>query len=671
MTTRAPPGFASSRSPRPASLSASSPTPSSSTRRNRSLLATRNHTSTNSCPRPVTLRQAEIKVGRSLTPILPSYDHQCGETSTARTRVMPNNDPQSTLGSPYTDPRVQALLNAANDSARLFRTIFLSFLLVGLYFLVLALSADDELLFKDGDLRAPILNVSVQVSHYFIAAPWILMLLHINFLIQGVFLSRKLADYRQALPASQGTDSGKELLRLLFPIPWAQMASGVSSSGVPSWMLRAFVFFTLAILPLATLGVVQIQFLDFQSVSITIMHSGVLLLDLLFLWFLWHRMNYMSDQISPNWGWRRRMATSLRQSWLSYASPLLIVVFFLVVSFWRPSDVGDTEKVDILGDWLRSVHFLDVKNKRLYLGSDSIMPEDACEDPTLALNLSGRTYRSANLTESVLCNVVLADATLERAFLRGADLRGANLRNANLHGAVLAVSQMQGVDLTGARLYGALLPFSQLQGANLDGAYLVSVFMPSAQLQGASLIGTKLWRANLTGGAGLQGASLDGAEFHEANLSSANFQGAALTGGDQHSPITTVLGGGLTQEDVDTAADELVVADRGGIEDFKMVMSRHIGASRVPASHRDITTRGAVIYVDEDEQDTVVTEYALNMCGAFYPNLRLLQRVKSTNTLRSIPLETIRDWVQDGRCPEGLDVVLTDVREHPDATESR
>ena len=266
---------------------------------------------------------------------------------------MHDDDSQKTLGSPYTDPRAEALLGAANDSARLFRSIFLAFLLVSLYFLVLALSADDELLFKDGDLRAPILNVTVQASHYFMAAPWILVLLHMNFLIQGVFLSRKLADYKQALPSNHETDSEKELLRLLFPIPWAQMASGVSSSGVPFWMLKAFVFFTVAILPLATLGAMQIQFLDFQSMGITTMHSGVLLMDLLLLWFLWHRMNCLPEQASPHWGWRRRLGTALRQSWLSFASTLLMVIVFLTVSIWRPPDVGDSEEADVLGDWLR------------------------------------------------------------------------------------------------------------------------------------------------------------------------------------------------------------------------------------------------------------------------------------------------------------------------------
>ena len=580
---------------------------------------------------------------------------------------MNSNDSQNTHASPYADPRRQALLAAANDSARLFRSIFLAFLLASLYFLVLALSADDELLFKDGDLRAPILNVTIQASHYFIAAPWMLMLLHINFLIQGVFLFRKVADYRHALPSAHEDNFNEELLRLLFPIPWAQMASGVSSSGVPHWLLKAFVSFTLAILPLVTLGVMQVQFLDYQSTGITTMHMGVLLLDLFLLWFLWHRMNDLLEQSPDNRGWGQKFIAVVRQSWLSFVSTLLVVIVFFTISVWRPSNIAQGDDSDYLGDWLRSVHFLDVQNKRLYLGSDSIMPEDACEDSTLALNLGSRSYRSVNLAESVLCNVVLANANLERAFLRGADLRGANLSNTRLHGAVLALSQMQGARLSGAQLYGAFLPFAQLQGANLDDAYLVAVFMPSAQAQGASLVGTKLWRANLTGNLGLQGASLDRAEFQEANLAGANFQGAALTGGGPGATTTTVLSGGLTQNEVDEAAYELTVADRGDPASFAAALSQHVRPLPVLGTHTAITERGAVVFVEEDEVDALGAEYAQAVCGAFYPNLQLLQRVKSTNTLRGIPLETIRDWVQDGRCPEGLDVVVAgDVGESPD-----
>ena len=179
---------------------------------------------------------------------------------------------------PYDTPRNIELLRAANDGARLFRAVFVSFAVVALYFLIIALSADDELLFKDGPLRAPILNVSVRASHYFIGAPCILLLLHFNVLIQASLLVGKVTDYKRALCPQQVHELKPEMLRLLLPVPLVQIAAGYSSS-VPQWALKLFNFLTLSVLPLVTLGVLRTQFLAFQDSWITGLHSVVLVTD--------------------------------------------------------------------------------------------------------------------------------------------------------------------------------------------------------------------------------------------------------------------------------------------------------------------------------------------------------------------------------------------------------
>ena len=130
------------------------------------------------------------------------------------------------LTSSYDDSRIRELLHAANDSARLFRTIFVTFMLLSFYVITIALSVSDELLFADGYLRAPILNINVRVSNFFIAAPWIVLFVHINVLIHSVFLVRKVDDYRRALPADAGESRRMEMQRLLFPIPLSHTAMG-------------------------------------------------------------------------------------------------------------------------------------------------------------------------------------------------------------------------------------------------------------------------------------------------------------------------------------------------------------------------------------------------------------------------------------------------------------
>jgi len=96
--------------------------------------------------------------------------------------------------------RLDRLRESADASARNFRTVFVSYLVIALYILVIISSTDHELLFRAGDVQAPIINVGVPVVWFFTFVPWILLFLHFNLLLQGMFLSRKVHAYRALLP---------------------------------------------------------------------------------------------------------------------------------------------------------------------------------------------------------------------------------------------------------------------------------------------------------------------------------------------------------------------------------------------------------------------------------------------------------------------------------------
>lgn len=428
---------------------------------------------------------------------------------------------------PYGAPRVLSLLQAVNDSARLFRTVLLSFMIFSVYILIIALSASDELLFKDGALRAPILNVNVQASHYFLGTPWILLLLHVNLLIQAIFLARKVEDYQQALVPNLGLAHRREMHRLLFPVPLVQLAGG-PASGVPLWLLRLFVYAVLVLLPLITLGVIQAQFLDYQSAWITRMHSGVLVADVVVVACLWPKINSLY------------VRTGKLSRLLSLAPIAVVTTIFFVIGPLFPlllNGIDPDDNVFLRGarDSLRALHFLDVQNRRLYLEAEGTVPEDACIDGTLALNLTGRSYRNANLSDSVLCNAVLTGAQLQGAVLTDARLEGADLRNAGLQGATLRDAtllrarlrgaRLQGADLTDARLPGVAFVGAQLQGADLTRTRLRQADLSNAQLQGALLAQTELTGARLTG-AQIHGSMLLNAQLEGARLEEARFQGA-------------------------------------------------------------------------------------------------------------------------------------------------
>ena len=247
------------------------------------------------------------------------------------------------LRRPYEDPRIRELLQAANDSARLFRTIFVSFVIVALYLLVIALSANDELLFKNQGLQAPIVNVSVQASHYFIAAPWLLLLLHFNLLVQAVFLANKITDYERAVRSSPSQFTKNEMLRLTYPIPMTQM-SGSQSAALPSLVLRLFVCVTLALLPVVCLGIIQTQFLDYQDFGITLMHSGVLVLDLAAIVYLWPKVKVFHSRQG-----------GARVHLVSAVAGLVVLVFFVVGPVYSMSFLDGATAAG--GTWLGAALF--------------------------------------------------------------------------------------------------------------------------------------------------------------------------------------------------------------------------------------------------------------------------------------------------------------------------
>ena len=451
-------------------------------------------------------------------------------------------------------PRTDDLLHAANDSARLFRRAYVSFVLVSLYLLTIALSADDELLFRDGELttfRFFEVGLGVKASQYFVAAPWILVLLHLSFLILGTFLTQKIGEYLNALPAERSLQYN-EMLRLLLPVPLAQLASG-GSPGLAAWLLRLSGFTTMVFLPLVILGALQAQFLDFQSTRITWMHSGLILVDCALVWYLWPKV-------------RRLYAKGIDQApLLQQASTIVLFLFFLVIGPLVPDDAvmpvtaatpsagGDGRRENnanrsgYIREWLRSLHTLDVRNRRLYMNAASASPTEACQDRTLAFNGAGRSYRGARLSEAVLCHAVLVGARLEGAEMSFARLHGADLSGAALDGAILSQTglqdavlvrarlrqadlggaQLQLADLRGASLQGANFALAELQRARLDGAGMQGADLGSAGLQGASLVWARLQGADLRG-ALLRGADLSNAQLQTAILARADLVGAKL-----------------------------------------------------------------------------------------------------------------------------------------------
>ena len=447
--------------------------------------------------------------------------------------------------------RFDRLREAANESARSFRTTYTFYLIIALYILVIVSSTHHDLLFRAGNVQMPIVNVGVPVVWFFTVVPWLLLLLHFNLLIQAIFLANKVSQYAAALNGGMSRAKRSEALGLLYPAPLAHKVADADPPGSMRRLLNVIVFVTLAVLPPGILIFAQVRFLLYQEEWLTWLHRGAVVVDIGLLWWLWPRITV------PHMAWREWYRTR----WLKASFVLIVTAFAIVFSTFFADFPGGTmgnltpsfnaERNDLLG------RIYDLSNRVLV--DTEPAPEilaahyratcesgNGCDELVIAVGspfwckhakplqiLKDRHFRYAVLSGSTLCQADLREAKLHRANLEGAKLHGANLEGAELHGADLWGAKLHGADLSSAELHGADLWGAKLHGANLSSAELRGADLSSAELHGANLSSAELHGANLSS-AELHGADLSSAKLHGAELSSAQLHGANLRGAQLH-----------------------------------------------------------------------------------------------------------------------------------------
>ncbi len=168
-----------------------------------------------------------------------------------------------------TDDRLERLRENADDAARLVRTVYFAFLLVGAYIAVTIGSTTDLQLLKDSPVTLPVLNVGLPIVGFYLLVPWLLLLLHFNLLLQLYLLSRKLHLVDGAIATLEDEREREEQRVLLFAFPFSQMLIGRQRGRVVRLLLAAFVWTTMIVLPLALLVWAQIAFLPYHDETIT------------------------------------------------------------------------------------------------------------------------------------------------------------------------------------------------------------------------------------------------------------------------------------------------------------------------------------------------------------------------------------------------------------------
>jgi uncharacterized protein YjbI with pentapeptide repeats len=495
----------------------------------------------------------------------------------------------------------EKLLASVNDAAGAVSTRFVTFVSVGAYVAVTVASTTHEMLLRASSLvTLPLLNAQIPIIGpfgFYTIAPWLIVLLHSDLLLQLSILGNELSRFEQE--SGRLDEPRRSLLRQRVANFYYVL---YLTGGAPSRLLHllsAFITWMTAVMfPLGLLLFIQIRFLPFHSPFATWLHRAALMVDAALVLFilmprLWPRLRGL-----PARGWQGllRRAVSVPVfivlACLSTAAVSLLVATIpdqpgggswfaknmelrervLTANVLTPEDINalrDANSPEELRRVLakvmpfqalqgRDFRYADLYNAVLprldlrAVRSDQAQPAKPlpadceqrrgcqdppeCEDPGLRrTQLIGANFAWASMQGAMFDEAILDDADLAWAKLQNGSLSRAHLNRALLTSARLASARLDGAKLCGADLREADLENASVARAYLQGASLRGAHLASANLQGADLRGADLSEADLTQ-ADLTDASLQGAVLRGARTQGARFDGADVELADLSAP---------------------------------------------------------------------------------------------------------------------------------------
>ena len=448
---------------------------------------------------------------------------------------------------------------SVNESGRSFRAYFLSFVIIAFYILSIASSTSHELLFRSGSVVMPIINLSVPITWFFALAPWLILLLHINLIIQAIFLSKKLMHYNATLSDSTSKMEYREKERsLLIPVPIAHVLARSNYGRDINLLLNVFVISSFIVLPILCLSYLLIQFLPYQSETVTGLHRCCLFLDILILFLMWPRI--VSPHLSRLQWWRRgrivhfvsgisatlllflfSLATSVPGGFLDSRIPQfgLERVFLRHLVLPGRTLVLKEPAPEILASLFAEC---EASNRDTYIDCGKMIAPGSrqwCRH-TKGLSLQNRRLRNGDFKNTILCGVNMEGTDLTRANFEEATLYSANFSNVNMYRTTLSASILNESSFSGASLIEADLEKAELRCVDFSPKHALQLHNRASGGRRKSLVANtqshsvaKLHRANMRRSA-LHCAKLDYAELYGANLEEAQIFGTDLTGAKMH-----------------------------------------------------------------------------------------------------------------------------------------
>jgi uncharacterized protein YjbI with pentapeptide repeats len=447
------------------------------------------------------------------------------------------------------------------------RNFLFGFLAAQLYVLVTVGGTTDlDLVLASSSFNLPVVNVTVPLIGFYLIAPFLLLLFHINLLFN-------LAEHVSLLDKWLKV-GGDTALRFPYVINVIACMEHENRKGIRLWVIRRIAIFCIIILPSFILLFTQVRFSDYHSIWITLWHSLLLIIDLLALHLFISRFEikiFPLNDIVVAWDRLKKVIRIPAKGYryIIYGCvvlPSLVNIAALSSTLWFTDKVAAIFKVyyqegGLVQDMSQIPWYipsLDVHEKSISkirsVYVNTITPEIRTRHKRIwelydQVDLQERHFELADFFGASLYNANLSGAYLHSANLDSTELQGANLtlanlqnmnlyrtnlRGANLNEADFQVSYMTGVNLEGASLYNTRVRAGEILASNFQGAHLVNVNLSATDMTVVNFMGADLTSSNFIGShlghVNFKGAKLTGADFLGAYMANIELQGADLTG---------------------------------------------------------------------------------------------------------------------------------------------
>ncbi|WP_136659761.1 pentapeptide repeat-containing protein [Nitratireductor sp. XY-223] len=425
-------------------------------------------------------------------------------------------------------PKSWALLQLVNESGSQLQNYWIALLSLGSVLVAMIAGITDHDMFLGSPVKVPLVSAELPLNGFAIAAPLLILFLHAFVLAKYRLLMDTLNRLRSLERHRGNYDEDKHPGALEHYMGTSVLLRGLAYRGpvalTPAGITSFIAGFSIYLLPLLVLFLIQGWFLRYQSTVINFLLFVIILLDVLLCIYY-----FFSEP-----GKRLYKIVSYVVLTLSF---LTIPVLYLHINYtgMRPYECvlvssvnndtsgGGVPKGKVADDnsdasWLwKQANFARFWLMSLNPSNRNFVDEELLNDvrgyDPPSLLLGRRNFAGANLSYANLQGVNLQNSNMRGAFLLRARLDDATTIDADfshtcLKEATFVRSQMDPTDLQHARLMRADLTGADLKEADLSDADLTEAHLDGANLKLANLYDADLSRTRLIG-ASLKDANLE------------------------------------------------------------------------------------------------------------------------------------------------------------------